>query len=314
MEAITLRGYRTSDAPAVSQLFRKIYGDHYAQPHVYLPRMISQNHDDGHWHSLIAVANDQVAGHATLLLDKGSSIAELALGVVDPQIRGQSVATQLSRRLLIHAQALGYQGVTIKQMTHHPYSQKMAASLEFHNTGLLPDHAPSPFGGALTESLILGYVPVDGYRRPLPALPWPDECRELMQQMCDVFGTQLNASPWIGPPAQLEQRWGRYDGVFSEMDDSLLKQLQQLPAHWLISIRLRLAQGFDNAWRRLSTMGFVFSGLAPDDRGEGWLVLFHRGFQLKSLVLHCPRMQRLHDEMQRQIAPLTALRVGGNRP
>lgn len=314
MTSITLRSFRTSDAPAVSRLFRKIYGDHYAQPHVYLPRMIKQNHAVGRWHSLVAVSNDQVAGHSALILDKGTSIVELALSVVDPQIRGQNVATQLGRHLLIHAQALGYQGVTIKQMTHHPYTQKMAAGLGFHNTGLLPDHAPSPFGNAVTESLVLGYTPVDGYQRPLPALPWPDECREFMQQMCDVFGTRLSVSPWVGAPAQLEQRWGRYDGVFNEVDDSLLKQLQQLPEHWLISIRLRLAQGFDNAWRRLSAMGFVFSGLAPDDRGAGWLALFHRGFQPRSLALQCPRMQRLHDDMQQQIAPLTGLQVGGNRP
>ncbi|EJM25502.1 GNAT family N-acetyltransferase [Pseudomonas sp. GM25] len=314
MDAITLRGYRTSDAPAVSHLFRKIYGDHYAQPHVYLPRMISQNHADRRWHSLVAVANGQVAGHSALILDKGSSLAELALSVVDPQIRGQNVATQMGRHLLIHAQALGYQGVTIKQMTHHPYTQKMAAGLGFHNTGVLPDHAPSPFGGAVTESLVLGYAPGDGYQRPLPALTWPNECREFMQQMCDMFGTRVNVSPWVGAPAQLEQRWGRYDGVFNEVDDSLLKQLQQLPDHWLISIRLRLAQGFDNAWRRLSAMGFVFSGLAPDERGAGWLALFHRGFQPKSLILHCPQMQRLHDDMQRQIAPLIGLQVHANRP
>lgn len=298
MESITLRGYRASDAAAVSRLFRKIYGDHYAQPHVYLPRMISQNHADGHWHSLVAVTNDQVAGHATLILDQGSSVAELALSVVDEQFRGRNIATRLSRHLLIHAQALGYQGVTIKQMTHHLYTQKMAASLGFHNTGLLPDHAPSPFGAAGTESLVLGYAPVDGYRRPLPALTWPQECREFMQRMCEVFGTRLNVSPWIGAPAQLKQQWGRYDGVFSEVDDSLLKQLQQLPAHWLISIRLRLAQGFDNAWRRLSAIGFVFTGMAPDGRGEGWLALFHRGFQPRPLTLHCPQMQRLHDDMQ----------------
>lgn len=314
MDAITLRGYRTSDAPAVSRLFRKIYGDHYAQPHVYLPRMISQNHADRRWHSLVAVANGQVAGHSALILDKGSSLAELALSVVDPQIRGQNVATQMGRHLLIHAQALGYQGVTIKQMTHHPYTQKMAAGLGFHNTGVLPDHAPSPFGGAVTESLVLGYAPGDGYQRPLPALTWPNECREFMQQMCDMFGTRLNVSPWVGAPAQLEQRWGRYDGVFNEVDDSLLKQLQQLPDHWLISIRLRLAQGFDNAWRRLSARGFVFSGLAPDDKGAGWLALFHRGFQPKPLELHCPQMQRLHDDMQRQIASPSKLHACGNRP
>ncbi|MGE1173212.1 GNAT family N-acetyltransferase [Pseudomonas sp. BW7P1] len=314
MESIILRGYRSGDAVAVSRLFRRIYGDHYAQPHVYLPLMISQNHADGRWHSWVAATNNEIAGHAALMLEHGASVAELALSVVDPRFRGRNVATRLGRRLLIHAQALGYQGVTIKQMTHHTYTQKMAARLGFHNTGLLPEHAPSPFGDGVAESLVLGYAPVAGCRRPLPALAWPDGCREFMQRMCDIFGTRSDVPPWLRSPAQLEQRWGRYDGIFSEIDDGLLKQLQQLPAHWLISIRLRLAQGFDNAWRRLSKTGFVFTGLAPDDRSEGWLALFHRGFQPGSLTLHCPRMQLLHDDMQRQIASPATLQACGTGP
>ncbi|WP_085683797.1 MULTISPECIES: GNAT family N-acetyltransferase [unclassified Pseudomonas] len=300
METLILRSYRNSDALAVSQLFRKIYGDHYAQPHVYLPRMISQNQVGGRWHSLVAVSGDQMLGHASLIRDRESRIAELALTVVDPQSRGQSIATRLGQQLLIHAQALGYRGVTIKQMTHHPYTQRMAASLGFQNTGLLPDYAPSPFGDSAPETLILGYARIDDYQRPLPKLKWPDDYGKFMQKMIDVLGSRDTASPWIGEPAQLEQRWGRYDSVLEALDEGLLRQLQQLPAHWLISIRLRMTQGFDSAWCKLSETGFVFTGLAPDEKGEGWLALFHRGFQPKALTLHCPQMQFLHDDMQRR--------------
>ena len=58
MDRTTLRRYRITDAPAVSDLFEAIYGTHYPQPHVYLPCMISQNHSDGRWHSLVAVLNE----------------------------------------------------------------------------------------------------------------------------------------------------------------------------------------------------------------------------------------------------------------
>lgn len=54
MDNLTLRSYRSADAGAVSRLFREIYGEHYVQPHVYLPLMINQNHGDGTWHSLVA--------------------------------------------------------------------------------------------------------------------------------------------------------------------------------------------------------------------------------------------------------------------
>lgn len=300
MESVTLRNYRTSDAKAVSMLFRKIYGDLYAQAHVYLPCMIDRNHAQGRWHSRVAVTGDQVLGNATLLRAEDSPVAELALSVVASETRGQNVATRLARQLLIDAETLGCRGVTIKQVTCHPYTQRMAAGLGFHNTGWLPDGVPSPHDASARESLVIGYLPIDGNRRPLPALAWPDSCREFMQQMCSVFGTQEKAAPWVGESVHLEQRWDRYEGTFKALDSCLLKQLQELPAHWLISIRLRLAQGFDSAWHALTTAGFVFTGLAPDERGAGWLALFHRGAKPPPLTLTCPHMQRLHDDLQRK--------------
>jgi GNAT superfamily N-acetyltransferase len=169
MDNVTLRSYRRSDAGAVSRLFREIYGDHYVQPHVYLPLMINQNHGDGRWHSLVAESGKKILGHATLCRNAGSHTAELALSVVHPSTRGQNIATQLGIRLLIHAQALGCHGVTIKQVTQHAYTQRMADRLGFCSSGLLLDYVPSPFGEALPESIVIGYTPIDGYRRPLPA-------------------------------------------------------------------------------------------------------------------------------------------------
>ena len=100
MDHLTLRSYRRTDAGAVSRLFREIYGDHYVQPHVYLPLMINQNHGDGRWHSLVAESGKKILGHATLCRSSESHTAELALSVVHPSTRGQNIATQLGARLL----------------------------------------------------------------------------------------------------------------------------------------------------------------------------------------------------------------------
>ena len=43
-------------------------------------------------------------------------------------------------------------------------------------------------------------------------------------------------------------------------------------------------------------VGLAFTGIVPDERSEGWLALFHRGYQPSTLILHCPHMQRLHDQ------------------
>lgn len=302
MDNVTLRSYRPCDAGAVSRLFRQIYGDHYVQPHVYLPLMINQNHGEGRWHSLVAQSGKKILGHATLCRNPGSQTAELALSVVHPSTRGQNIATRLGIGLLIHAQAAGFHGVTIKQVTQHAYTQRMADRLGFCSTGLMLDYVPSPFGEPLPESVVIGYTPIDGYCRPLPALPWPDSCRDFMEHLCGVFGTQEKDAPWVGQPLHIEHCSGRYDVMLKHLDSRLLKQLRELPRHWMVSIRLRLASGFAKAVDSLSAMGFVFTGIAPNDRCAGWLALFHRGYRPRTLELRCPHIQRLHDQAQRHIA------------
>lgn len=302
MQALILRNYRDSDATAVSQLFRKVYGDLYVQPHVYLPHMISQNHADKRWHSLVAVVGEDICGHATLFRETNARTAELALCVVHPETRGQNIATRLGQHLLTHAQALGCQSVLIRQVTHHPYSQRMAINLGFDNTGFLPDYVPSPFDSSTPESLVLGCYAIDGHQRPLPRQIWPAAYRDFMQQLCRVFGTKKQTFRWHGAAIQLEKHADRYDMRLKKLRPGLLKQLSELPRQWLISLRLRLSRHFAWDLNRLNAIGFVFTGLVPmEDRGGGWLALFHRGFRLREMRLTCPYMQQLHDQAQQEL-------------
>lgn len=299
MEPLILRNYRDTDASAVSQLFREVYGDHYVQPHVYLPHMISQNHADQRWHSLVAEVDGHLLGHATLFRESDSHSAELALSVVHPQTRGQQIATRLGEQLLTHAQALGCRNVTIKQVTHHPYTQRMADSLGFHNTGLLPDYVPSPFGASTPESIVIGCRVVAGYQQPLPNQRWPASCAAFMAHLSHVFGVRDQMPRWCGAPVHLEKQANRYDLLLKKIGTGLLRQLGELPAHWLVSIKLRLSRQFALDLSRLADIGFVFTGLAPGHGNyEGWLALFHRGMCQRPLQLHCPRMQRLHEMTQ----------------
>ncbi|MEG0063762.1 MAG: GNAT family N-acetyltransferase [Pseudomonas sp.] len=304
MEPLILRNYRASDATAVSRLFREVYGDLYVQPHVYLPQMINQNHAHQRWYSLVAVVDGQIRGHAALFRDTGACTAELALSAVHPDARGQNIATRLSQQLLTHAQALGCHDVSIKQVTHHPYTQRMAANLGFHNTGLLPDYVPSPFGSSTPESIVVGCRIIDGYQRPLPRQTWPSAYRSFMEHLCDVFGTQEQRFYWRGPAIQLEQHTNRYDILLKALRPDLLEQLRGLPQQWLVSIRLGLSPQFTCDLNRLAAIGFVFTGLAPVEGKEGgWLALFHRGYRRGKLELHCPQMQQLHDQAQQQVVP-----------
>lgn len=293
------RPFRAADAQAVSQLFRLVYGDHYVQPDVYLPKLITQHNGDGRWQSMLAMQGSQVVGHAALCRDRQpTASAELALIVVHPAARGQSIATRLGRELLEHAGAVAGRCVLIKQVTHHPYTQHMAQTLGFRCTGVLPDYVPSPFVGSSTESIVVGVHPLDGHACPLPEIAWPDSCRGFMQHLGSVFGTGNSVSVYPAQPLQMQQHQHRVDVVIERLDKRLLDQLIQLPEAWLISLRLALSPCFAEDFQRLGANGLIFTGLMPAPDQARWFGLFHRGARTRDLHLHCPHMQRLHDHLQ----------------
>ncbi|WP_019579247.1 GNAT family N-acetyltransferase [Pseudomonas mandelii] len=298
MTRLIFRAYRPSDAGAVSQLFREVYGDHYVQPDVYLPNMISQHHAAGRWQSMLAVDDARVLGHAALCCDTLSNTAELALSVVHPAAQGQSIATRLGRELLRQSGSLGLTSVSIKQVTHHPYTQRMAEKIGFHSTGLLPDYVPSPFAEPLPETIVMGCRMVEGCEHPLPDIPWPERYRALMKHLCSVFGTRQAIASRSEMPLQIKQHQHRFDIVIPRLNRHLLQQLSQLPRQWAICARLELSRHFTRDFRSFSALGFAFTGLMPTPGGNGWFALFHRGVQSRPLNLNCPHMQQLHDDLQ----------------
>lgn len=307
MTRLIFRPYCPADAGGVSRLFREVYGDHYVQRDVYLPNMINQHNAEGRWRSMLAVDDVRVLGHAALCRTLQSNTAELALSVVHPAAQGQSIATRLGRELLMQSGALGLESVSIKQVTHHPYTQRMAAKVGFHSTGLLPDYVPSPFADPLPETIVMGYHMIDGHKRPLPDIPWPESCRTLMQHLCSVFGTCQDNTSRPAMPLQIKQHQHRLDIVISYLNKDLLGQLWQLPRHWLISVRLELSRHFASNLRNFSALGFAFTGLMPTPGDNGWFALFHRGVQMRSLNLLCAHMQQLHDDLQQNAAAISPL-------
>ena len=298
MTRLVFRPYRPSDSNAVSRLFREVYGDHYVKPDVYLPHMINQHNAEGRWQSMLAVDDAHVLGHAALCRTVHSNTAELALCVVHPAAQGQSIATRLGRELLMQSGSPGLESVSFKQVTHHPYTQRMAEKIGFLSTGLLPDYVPSPFADPQPETIVMGYHRIGGHRRPLPDIPWPESCRALMGHLGSVFGTHQDNTSRPAMPLQIKQHQHRLDIVIQYLNKDLLGQLWQLPRHWLISVRLELSRHFPRNLRNFSALGFAFTGLMPTPGGNGWFALFHRGVQVRPLNLNCAHMQQLHDDLQ----------------
>lgn len=299
MSALVIRPFRPADAIGTSELFRRVYGYHYVLPDVYLPHMICQHNQHQQWHSMVAVVDDRVLGHAALCRTAvGHEEAELALMAVDPTLQGRQIATRLGQQLLERCQGLGLARLSIKQVTSHPYSQRLAQRLGFHDTGLMPDHVPSPFDVALAETIIVGCQMIRGHRRPLPPIQWPIACQWLMAPLASRFGVTLDDAPPLVQPLQLRQLPGRVDVIAGHIGRHLARQLQQLPVHWSISVRLVLRRRFSDDYRRLMAAGFIFTGVIPVEGETGWQAVFHRGALARQLNLYRAPMQRLHDELQ----------------
>ncbi|MCU1747859.1 GNAT family N-acetyltransferase [Pseudomonas sp. 6D_7.1_Bac1] len=301
MSRVRLRRFKPADSAAVSALFRQVYGENYVQPDVYLPSMIDQHNADNQWYSMLAVDNEHIVGHAALCRDTHCrDHAELALSLVHPAARGKGIASRLGRELLRRASRLGLKSVSIKQVTDHPYTQKMAQSLGFTSIGLLPDYVPSPFGGPYEESVVLGYQLVKGHARPLPQLEWPQAYSHFMGQLSASFGTRHDSPSKRAYPIQISQHHERVEVVLYQLDDSILLQLGQLPRHWMISIKLELSRHFPRNMHRLCAINFAFTGLMPAPGASGWYALFHRGARQRPVSFYCPHMQQLHDGLLRR--------------
>ncbi|MFJ2365994.1 GNAT family N-acetyltransferase [Pseudomonas sp. NPDC087697] len=301
MSTVRLRRFKQADSAAVSELFRQVYGENYVQPDVYLPSMIGQHNADYQWYSMLALDKDRIVGHAALCRDpQGRDHAEFALSLVHPAAQGKGIASRLGRELLRRARRLGLKSVSIKQVTHHPYTQRMAQRLGFKSIGLLPDYVPSPFGEPCEESVVIGYQMVKGHARPLPQLEWPQTCSNFMGQLSASFGTQHDTPSQRSYPMQISQHHERVEVVLYQLDKSILLQLGQLPRHWMVSIKLDLSRHFPRNLHTLSAINFVFTGLMPAPAASGWYALFHRGARQRPVSFYCPHMQQLHDTLLHQ--------------
>lgn len=299
MSSLIIRPFRSTDSNSTCELFRRVYGDHYVSPDVYMPQMICQHNLLGRWHSLVAVMGDRVVGHAALCRQgNANQDAELALVAVDPVVQGRQIATRLGQHLVDGSRALGLARLSIKQVTSHPYSQRLAQRLGFHDVGLLPDFVPSPFATDQAETIVIGCQVVSGQYQPLPSLQWPAPYRWLMSSLESTFGTHPDENPAAIQPLRISHLPGRIDIVAGRVDGCLVEQLQRLPVHWPLSVRLELSRYFCADYRLLMAAGFFFTGIMPIDTAQGWQALFHRVAQPRGLDLQSSSMQRLHDKWQ----------------
>lgn len=290
---VSIRAFTPDDAENISALFRAVYGDRYVYPDVYLPSMIRHHNAQQHWQSSVACIDDQIVGHAMLWrhVDHPHS-AELSLNVVHPAARGLGLATTLGRHLCDQARRQGLRMLTIKQVSSHTQSQRLAHTLGFHTTGLLLDYVASPFNNVWRESIVLGCLPLQPY--PIPSLSWPQTCPNWLQAIEQRFGTCPSidhASDSM--PLSVTTHEQRIEITLHDLHPDRVHEATNMPKERLSYIKLRLSQRTPAAMQQLLAAGFAYAGFIPG-ADEMWYGLMQRGYQKNALDLHCPLAHQLY--------------------
>lgn len=146
MNDIEFDFFRDADAPSVTGLIRKVYGEGYPVKTYYSPDQLIAENASGRIVSSVARTRDgEVVGHdALILLDPGAHIYENAAGAVLPDFRGGGIFFNLMKHSIYDAtKRFGIEEVLGEPVCNHTHLQKMCMQLGYKETGLEVDLMPA---------------------------------------------------------------------------------------------------------------------------------------------------------------------------
>lgn len=144
-ESFTIRPLRDErDAIQVARCAYFSYGYDYPSDVVFEPRKLVEANRAGSLVSLLAVnAAGRIAGHVALeMAGAGDRSAELGMAFVHPDFRSQGLLSQLTDKILAHAEAMGLKQIFVSSVTGHTHSQRAAAKQGFVSCALKLGLAP----------------------------------------------------------------------------------------------------------------------------------------------------------------------------
>ena len=131
-------------APAISDCFRRVYGESYANELFYDVERLARALGEGSLCSVGAIADDgRVMGHMAMTVRVGARHAELGNTVVDPAARGEGLAWRVGSALTDWAKEKGFEGYLHYPTTDHHIMQERSVK------------------GGFETGLMLGYIPVE---------------------------------------------------------------------------------------------------------------------------------------------------------
>ena len=141
---LKVKPFTSADAVEISRCAYAAYGYSYLD-FIYYPEKLIEANQSGLLYSAVAVdeCSGRVVGHGALKFKTpGSSVAELAAGIVHPDVRRLGLFGLLEDFLIKHARRLELDGVFIDAVTNHVASQQLSEKSGFRSCaimfGLLP--------------------------------------------------------------------------------------------------------------------------------------------------------------------------------
>ncbi len=139
-------------APAISDCFRRVYGESYANELFYDVERLARALADGSLSSVGAIADDgRLMGHMAMTLHAGARHAELGNTVVDPAARGEGLAWRVGAGLTDWAKEKGFEDYLHYPTTDHHIMQERSVKGGFE-TGLMLGYIPAETDGKVNDA------------------------------------------------------------------------------------------------------------------------------------------------------------------
>jgi len=288
---VELRLMRPDEGLSLARLVYRCYGYSYARDSIYSPETVREYLKSGLVISYVAATPDgEIVGHVALAREHPEDrVGDMGQAVVDPRYRGRGLLEQLSVCVVKKAREDGLAGAFAEAVTAHPYSQKSARFLGFHETGVLLGFVPTTMifrkiqdqEAPRRSSIILFYM-VFNERPEAPIYP-PLHHERIIRRIYENAGIRrsfLSAASSGGsvrlPPesridvsiqATVGHAYIRVLGYGADLEAAVHSRLRELCNRRIDCIYLDLP--LDNPTVQLSCaamelLGFFFGGIIPE--------------------------------------------------
>jgi GNAT superfamily N-acetyltransferase len=286
----TLRRLAAEDAAGVAGLVRRVYGERYPRGELYSAEAIVRLDREGRWLCAVALdAGGAVVGFLALERAETGPVAELSMGVVSPEHRGERLTERLRDLLLEEGRAAGLSGQFVELGTLDTTAQVIAERAPVVPCGLTlslwPDFARPRAQTGPPRPRRLSFLRCFRYlRAPEPAtVHVPARHRDIVARVLSrlgrdpIFG-QGGAADGAGDisvraHAQLRSQ----TLVVERIGSNTISQLHELTEAFrrdadMESAHLDLSLADPGAvalWQRAEELGYFFGSVTPGAFGAG---------------------------------------------